>query len=121
MLALEVAAQAGARGEAELTDQAAVGLLTSVDDLGGREGEHSIRAEGLACHPCIPRRTRPKLPAVSTKAHLLQPSHLSSLIWVMLAFFRSFHSSGPLHMLFLKVEDSSSWCSGLTLIFKKPT
>lgn len=36
MLPLEVAAQAGARGEAELADQTAVGLLASVDDLGAR-------------------------------------------------------------------------------------
>ena len=48
MLALEVAAQAGARGEAELTDEAAVGLLTSVDDLRGQQGEPGVRAERLA-------------------------------------------------------------------------
>lgn len=47
MLALEVAAQAGARGEAELADEAAVGLLTSVDDLRGQEGEPGVRAERL--------------------------------------------------------------------------
>lgn len=36
MLSLEVAAQAGARGEAKLADQTAVGLLASVDDLEAR-------------------------------------------------------------------------------------
>lgn len=67
MLALEVAAQAGARGEAELTDEAAVGLLTSVDDLQGQEGEPG-RAESLALgtESWPPEATRGKPPARST-------------------------------------------------------
>ena len=68
MLALEVAAQAGARGEAELTDEAAVGLLTSVDDLRGQQGEPGVRAERLApgTESWPPAGTQGKPPARST-------------------------------------------------------